>query len=141
MSAFFAALLLAVCWPAAAFAPLRHARAPLRTGTRAVHSSAGAPRVPRRAILHLAPAAAALPAASWANSDKIVSKFATQAPPTDKDAEPFTYLESGVSYRCARRKDIVHTPHTHTHHRTFEPTHTTRSRNMRTRMSRFPGVV
>ena len=40
-----------------------------------------------------------LPQASEANADKTVSKFGQQAPPTDKDGVPFTYLESGVSYR------------------------------------------
>jgi hypothetical protein len=40
-----------------------------------------------------------LPESARANSDKTVTKFSTQAPPTDKDGLPFTYLESGVGYR------------------------------------------
>jgi hypothetical protein len=54
---------------------------------------------PRRMLI-VGAAAAALPSAAWAISDPTVSKFATQAPPTAKDSEPFTYLDSGVSYRC-----------------------------------------
>jgi len=42
-----------------------------------------------------------LPESARANSDKTVTKFSTQAPPTDKDGLPFTYLESGVGYRSA----------------------------------------
>jgi hypothetical protein len=55
-----------------------------------------------RRMLIVGAAAAALPPrqAAWAVSDATVSKFATQAPPTAKDSEPFTYLDSGVSYRC-----------------------------------------
>jgi hypothetical protein len=40
-----------------------------------------------------------LPESARANSDKTVTKFSTQAPPTDKDGLPFIYLESGVGYR------------------------------------------
>ena len=54
--------------------------------------------IDRRSLL-LTAATAAFPGTAFAISDKTVSKFATQAPPTDKDSEPFTYLDSGVGYR------------------------------------------
>jgi hypothetical protein len=54
--------------------------------------------IDRRSVL-LTAATAAFPGTALAVSDKTVSKFATQAPPTDKDSEPFTYLDSGVGYR------------------------------------------
>ena len=55
----------------------------------------------RREALLLSPLilTTAVPISASANADKTVSKFATQAPPTDKDSEPFIYLESGVSFR------------------------------------------
>ena len=59
----------------------------------------GALGFPRRMLIVVA-ATSALPPSAWAISDPTVSKFATQAPPTAKDSEPFTYLDSGVSYRC-----------------------------------------
>ena len=53
--------------------------------------------IDRRAVI--AGGIAAFPGAVLAVSDTTARKFSTQAPPTDKDKEPFTYFESGVGYR------------------------------------------
>ena len=62
-----------------------------------------APRaLPRRAVLAAAATATAsclAPSSATANTDKTMSKFGRQAPPTDKDSEPFQYLDSGVGWR------------------------------------------
>eukprot|EP00961_Rhodomonas_salina_P010080 135682-Rhodomonas_salina.2 len=75
----------------------------------------------RRQVLWKAAAAAAavgVPTGAFAVDDKVVSKFATQAPPTDKDGQPFIQLESGASYRYAEtastRPKHPPTPHPNT---------------------------
>mmetsp|Transcript_3378 Transcript_3378/g.4837 ORF Transcript_3378/g.4837 Transcript_3378/m.4837 type:complete len:242 (+) Transcript_3378:28-753(+) len=76
-------------------------RSPLLSSSRIVilRCSASDSSTSRRGLLVGAAAAALWPTSSGAVGDKTVSKFATQAPPTDKDSEPFTYLDSGVGFR------------------------------------------